>query len=117
MMTDIDTEIDLASLGPLLDRLWDLSGPKVKRLCTAYPAEAGTPVYTVAGKYTARSWTEWTEGFLYGWAILHFDATNDTEALELGRTLTRDRMGRHLTHMGVHDHGFNNVRTYGNLRR
>ncbi len=117
MMTDIDKEIDLASLGPGLDRLWDLSGPKVKRLCTAYPAEAGTPVYTVAGKYTARGWTEWTEGFLYGWAILHFDATDDTEALELGRTLTRDRMGRHLTHMGVHDHGFNNVSTYGNLRR
>ena len=116
-MTDIDKEIDAASLGHRLERLWDLSGAKVKRLCTSYPAHAGTPVHTVAGKYTARGWTEWTEGFLYGWAILHFDATGDTEALELGRTLTRDRMARHLTHMGVHDHGFNNVSTFGNLRR
>lgn len=26
-------------------------------------------------------------------------------------------MSPHLTHVGVHDHGFNNVSTYGNLRR
>ena len=26
-------------------------------------------------------------------------------------------MAPHLTHVGVHDHGFNNVSTYGNLRR
>ena len=27
------------------------------------------------------------------------------------------RMASHVTHIGVHDHGFNNVSTYGNLRR
>ena len=26
-------------------------------------------------------------------------------------------MAPHVTHIGVHDHGFNNVSTYGNLRR
>ena len=26
-------------------------------------------------------------------------------------------MAPHVTHVGVHDHGFNNVSTYGNLRR
>ena len=26
-------------------------------------------------------------------------------------------MAPHLTHVGVHDHGFNNVSTYGNLWR
>ena len=26
-------------------------------------------------------------------------------------------MASHLTHVGVHDHGFNNVSTYGNLWR
>ena len=116
-MIEIDKDLDAASLVPGLKRLWELSGPKVKRLCTGYPREAGTPVYTVEGKYTARGWTEWTEGFLYGWAILHFDATGDGEALEVGRSLTRERMAPHLTHLGVHDHGFNNVSTYGNLRR
>lgn len=116
-MIEIDRSLDAAALRPRLDRLWELSGPKVKRLCTGYSPEAGTPVHTVAGRYQPRGWTEWTEGFLYGWAILHFDATGDDEALELGRTLTRDRMTKHLTHTGVHDHGFNNVSTYGNLRR
>ena len=32
-------------------------------------------------------------------------------------TATVDRMASHLTHVGVHDHGFNNVSTYGNLLR
>src|SRR5207247_8200776 len=34
-----------------------------------------------------------------------------------GRSCTVERMAPHLTHMGVHDHGFNNVSTYGNLWR
>lgn len=116
-MIDIDEDGDAPSLRPLLERLWETSGPKVKRLCTDYPLDTGTPVHTVGGRYRSRGWTEWTEGFLYGWAILHFDATGDTEALELGRSLTRDRMAPHLSHTGVHDHGFNNVSTFGNLRR
>ena len=37
--------------------------------------------------------------------------------LELGRARTVERMAPHLTHVGVHDHGFNNVSTYGNLWR
>jgi unsaturated chondroitin disaccharide hydrolase len=116
-MIDIDKELDAAALTSRLDRLWELSGPKVKRLCMEHSPDAGTPVHTVAGKYQPQGWTEWTEGFLYGWALLHYDATGDEEALDLGRSLTRDRMAKHLTHTGVHDHGFNNVSTYGNLRR
>ena len=26
-------------------------------------------------------------------------------------------MATHVSHVGVHDHGFNNLSTYGNLRR
>ena len=37
--------------------------------------------------------------------------------LEIGRDATVRRMASHLTHVGVHDHGFNNVSTYGNLLR
>ena len=77
----------------------------------------GAPVFTVDGRYTARGWTEWTEGFQYGSALLQFDATGDTAFLELGRERTLTRMAPHLTHMGVHDHGFNNVSTYGALWR
>lgn len=116
-MIDIDQKIDAAGLAHGIEQLWELSGPKVKHLCLGYSADAGTPVHTVAGKYRPKGWTEWTEGFLYGWAILQYDATGDSEALQLGRDRTRDRMAGHLTHTGVHDHGFNNVSTFGNLRR
>jgi hypothetical protein len=71
----------------------------------------------VEGKYTTRGWTEWTQGFQFGSAILHFDATGEREFLELGRERTLRLMAPHVTHFGVHDHGFNNVSTYGNLRR
>ena len=77
----------------------------------------GAPVFTVEGRYQARGWTEWTQGFQFGSALLQFDATGDEQFLELGRARTLDRMAPHLTHMGVHDHGFNNVSTYGNLWR
>jgi len=113
----IDTSIEPTSLNAELSRLWEISGPKVKRLCLRSSPDLATPVYTVDGRYTSRGWTEWTQGFLYGEAILQFDATGDDDALQLGRRLTRDHMSPHLTHEGVHDHGFNNVSTYGNLRR
>lgn len=116
-MIEIDPTTEPESLSPQIERLWSVSGPKIKRLCRRDSPDLGTPVHTVAGRYTSRSWTEWTQGFLYGEAILQFDATGDEEALELGRRLTRERMAPHLTHEGVHDHGFNNVSTYGNLRR
>ncbi len=74
-------------------------------------------MFTKAGKYTTRGWTEWTQGFQYGAAILHFDATGETEFLEIGRRNTVAKMAPHVSHVGVHDHGFNNVSTYGNLLR
>ena len=77
----------------------------------------GSPVFTVGGQYTSRGWTEWTQGFQFGSAILQFDATGDKEFLEIGRTHTVNVMAPHVTHVGVHDHGFNNVSTYGNLLR
>ena len=49
--------------------------------------------------------------------MLQFDATGETEFLELARERTVNRMAPHLTHVGVHDHGFNNVSTYGGLWR
>ena len=74
-------------------------------------------MFTVKGKYTSRGWTEWTQGFQYGSALLQFDATGDERFLEIGRRGTIERMAPHVSHIGVHDHGFNNVSTYGNLLR
>lgn len=116
-MIKIDTTLTAAELLPQLDRFWELSGAKVRLIRQEYDHRAGSPVFTAAGKYTTRGWTEWTQGFEYGSEILQFDATGDDEALKSGRRNTVKNMASHVTHFGVHDHGFNNVSTYGNLLR
>ena len=107
----------LADLAQPLNRLFELAGTKVAAIDRNYDESKGSPVYTVDGAYTTRGWTEWTEGFRYGIGILHFDATGDESSLESGRSKTVERMASHVSHIGVHDHGFNNLSTYGNLRR
>ena len=104
-------------LKPQLERLLECSGQKILAIEDTWLPENGTPVFTVAGTYTTRGWTEWTQGFQFGSAILQFDATGDEQFLEIGRRNTVEKMAPHVTHIGVHDHGFNNVSTYGNLRR
>ncbi len=94
-----------------------MSAGKIRSIEESWRPDAGAPVFTVQGRYQARGWTEWTQGFQFGSAILQFDATDDASFLELGRSRTVERMSPHLTHAGVHDHGFNNVSTYGNLWR
>ncbi len=116
-MIEIDFELEPRHLVENLERLWALSAPKLERIEQSYAAERGAPVFTAAGRYQSRGWTEWTQGFQYGSLILQFDATNDERFLELGRERVVTRMASHLTHTGVHDHGFNNVSTYGNLLR
>src|SRR5712692_2340446 len=102
---------------PRIDRLFELSAAKILAIEHTWDPSRGAPVYTIAGRYAARGWTEWTEGFRYGSALLQFDATGTPEFLDLGRNWTLARMAPHLTHAGVHDHAFNNVSTYGTLWR
>jgi hypothetical protein len=97
--------------------MWELSAAKMLSLENAWNPAQGAPVFTVAGRYQSRGWTQWTEGFQYGAALLQFDATQDRTFLDLGRARTVERMATHVTHTGVHDHGFNNVSTYGTLWR
>ncbi len=100
-----------------LDRFWKVSGQKIELINSEYDDSQGSPVFTVAGKYSTRGWTEWTQGFQYGSEILQYDATGDESFLEMGKRNTLEKMAPHITHFGVHDHGFNNVSTYGNLLR
>src|SRR3954469_18576119 len=116
-MIEIQRERTPADLLPAINRLFNISAGKIRALEKSWSPSNGAPVFTAEGRYTARGWTEWTEGFQYGSALLQFDATGDREFLELGRERTLTRMAPHLTHMGVHDHGFNNVSTYGALWR
>ncbi len=116
-MIQFDRTRTPADLLPSIKHLFAISAGKIRSLEKSWAPSSGAPVFTIEGRYTARGWTEWTEGFQYGSALLQFDATGEREFLDLGRERTLVRMAPHLTHMGVHDHGFNNVSTYGALWR
>ena len=114
---NISKELTPENLRKSLDKLWEHSGHKIHLIRKEYDTSKGSPVFTEAGKYTTRGWTEWTQGFQFGSEIIQFDATGENEFLELGRSATLQLMAPHITHIGVHDHGFNNVSTYGGLLR
>ncbi len=116
-MIEIKNSLKPQDLAPKLDRLWTASAEKIKSIEKNWDPANGSPVFTVKGKYTSKGWTEWTQGFVYGSALLQFDATGDAAFLDIGRNHTFKDMAGHITHTGVHDHGFNNVSTYGNLWR
>src|SRR5690349_24077730 len=117
MALKIDRRLTAAALVPASQRLFELSAAKIRSLEKSWNPSHGTPVFTVKGKYTSRGWTEWTQGFQFGSALLQFDATGDERFLEIGRRKTVEVMATHVSHVGVHDHGFNNISTYGNLWR
>jgi hypothetical protein len=116
-MIRIDSSLTPNALRKDVERLFELSAQKIRSLEKSWNPAAGTPVFTVAGRYTSRGWTEWTQGFQFGSMILQFDATGDSRFLAIGRDRILRYMANHVSHIGVHDHGFNNVSTYGNFHR
>jgi unsaturated chondroitin disaccharide hydrolase len=117
MAIKIDSKLTPRKLVSQIERVFELSAQKILSIEKSWKPEQGTPVFTVKGKYTSRGWTEWTQGFQYGSALLQFDAMGDERFLEIGKRGTVKYMASHVSHVGVHDHGFNNVSTYGNLLR
>jgi unsaturated chondroitin disaccharide hydrolase len=116
-MIQIDRNLLPSKLVPAIDRLFQLSGQKISHLHRTWDPQKGSPVFTVQGAYTSRGWTEWTQGFQFGSAILQYDVTGEEEFLAIGREGTLREMPRHVSHVGVHDHGFNTISTCGNLLR
>lgn len=113
----VNVNIQPGDLRVRLNRFFGLATQKIHNIDLTWDPGRGTPVFTEGGKYTTRGWTEWTQGFQFGCAILGYEITREEDLLQIGRKGTLDRMASHVTHIGVHDHGFNNVSTYGNLRR
>ena len=113
----IDVTLDPKALANAAATTANSASVKTRALLRRWNAADGAPVYTVAGRYTARGWTNWTQGFLYGQALLCFELTGEEDLLHTGRDLIVKHMAEHVTHTGVHDHGFNCISTYGNLRR
>ena len=116
-MIRINQEIKASDLKNKLIKFWELSAKKIKLIEKNYDESKGSPVFTIDGKYSSRGWTEWTQGFQYGSSILQYDATGEKSFLETAKKKTVEKMAPHVSHIGVHDHGFNNVSTYGNLLR
>ncbi len=116
-MIVVDSSLSPASLLPAIQSMWAASAIKIDSLEKSWKPGDGAPVFTIEGRYTARGWTEWTQGFQFGSPLLQFDATGERRFLEIGRRHTQERMASHVSHIGVHDHGFNNVSTYGALWR
>jgi len=117
MALKVDQSLSPQKLIPKINRLFDLSAQKILGLEKSWRPASGTPVFTAQGKYTSRGWTEWTQGFQYGSSLLQYDAAGDKRFLQLGWRQTIAAMAPHVSHIGVHDHGFNNISTYGNLWR
>lgn len=113
----IDYNIQPENLKEKLDLFWKLSGEKILLIDSEYNHTQGAPVFTINGKYSTRGWTEWTQGFQFGSALIQYDATGEETFLKMGRENTVNKMAPHISHIGVHDHGFNNISTYGNLHR
>lgn len=116
-LISIDNQLSVLSLGAHLDRFWNLSESKLELIEERMASESVSPVFTVEGKYATRGWTDWTQGFRIGSHLLQYEATGKEKYLESGSRLTYSLIPEHITHFGVHDHGFNVVSTYGNLRR
>ncbi len=58
------------ALMPSLKRAFELAAQKTAALEKRWNVADGAPVFTAAGRYPARRWTQWTPGFHYGHALL-----------------------------------------------
>jgi len=110
-MVRIDHSLNPEDLGQAIERFWHLSGEKILLMRKNFDPVQGSPVFTADGRYTTRGWTEWTRGFEVGSSLLQYEATGGDVFLEYGRERVRRDMADHLSHTGVHDHGFNNIST------
>ena len=91
---DLNSTLTPRDLLPAIDQTLELAAEKNLRLDHRWKASDGAPVITIKGQYTARSWTQWTQGFQYGNALLCFDMTGDQDQLDAARRHVSPRHGR-----------------------
>lgn len=113
----VDVQIDAHALRQRVRNVFPLAGEKSRRLARRWKDGDGAPVFTVRGRYTSRGWTEWTQGFQFGIPLLVGGLLGESDLIEYAERQIVEKMPAHLTHRGVHDHGFNNVSTFGTMLR
>ena len=69
----IDNALKPSDLLPAIGRMWQASAAKIDSIEKTMDRSKGAPVHTVAGRYAPRGWTDWTQGFEFGSAVLQFD--------------------------------------------
>src|SRR5579871_3407197 len=116
-MININLALRPADLRKKIERLWEVSAPKILGIDLAASAGGAAPVFTVHGKYVAHEGAESSPGFLYGSALLQYDAFWDESFLQLAQAHTARAMAHYVTRTGADDHGANIVSTFGNLWR
>ena len=96
----LDRRLTAKKLQPATACFLDLTARKIYDLDKKWDPAKGTPVFTWKGRYTTRGWTEWTQGFQYGCAILQYDMTGDSRFLDIGREKTVSYMAPYVSHIG-----------------
>lgn len=113
----IDLHVSAAGIRPDAERLVARAVRIWPRVLDRWENAQGAPVHTVGGVWTARSWTEWTQGFLFGIPLLAGVVAGDRALVGRARGDILCTMPAHVAHSGVHDHGFTVVSTFGLLLR
>ena len=113
----VDNHTKVEDLDATVEKIFLLAAEKSKRLTARWKEGDGAPVFTVRGKYTSRGWTEWTQGFQFGIPLILGYTLKQPELFDYAERMIVQKMPVHLTHRGVHDHGFNNVSTFGMMLR
>ena len=105
------------ALMPSIKRALELASEKTAMLDRRWKVADGAPVFTV-GRQIHSARLDAVDTRISVWQrppLLRTDRRRDL--LTLARRHVVADMAEHLTHTGVHDHGFNNISTYGHLRR
>jgi len=113
-MLQIDYGLQPLHLRKKIGRLWQCRG-EIAAIEKRRDLSKGSRCSRCAVDYTARGWTEWTQGFQYGSAILQFDATGEERFLRIGVTGRCDSWPRTSRIPACTTTGSINVSTYGNF--
>jgi unsaturated chondroitin disaccharide hydrolase len=113
----IQSDLTPTRLMSKIDAVAALASQKVTTTHRRWAYDMGSPVVTVKGLYESRAWTDWTRGFFIGQLFYIYEMTQNEDLLKLGLERSLSWMTSHISHIGVHDHGFNILSTYGNLKR
>ena len=97
-MIRIDRQRTAADVLPAITRMFERSAGKIRSIETAWRPEHGAPVFTAGGVYVSRGWTEWTQGFQFGAAVLHIAVGSTILLLAIVRLFIRRTRGVPAAH-------------------